>query len=395
MLDQNILFSASTVHLEHITTALNCLTPFGLRDDVLIIIDNDGLSFARENNHVISIQLFLSKELFTSYQYNPPDRDPGAHTKISVKINHILDSISVVSRDKDDVIECTLSYVGEGSPFVLIFEDSTVTEKVEYSTYLTKEWDMTGLELDRGVVELECMMKGDIFYSALQDLKEIGCKECYIYAKARSNGKHIFALISKSHLGFSKILLPSERSILEKLETFDSGTHGKVYDKPVTGFFDFASFDKMRASAKIASKVLIRKDAHGLMSVNILSETDDILRGDSKFKPNSSPSNPHSSAYLSRDYPGIVIDISVLEKARVDEEDMEEAKLLMQTIDEPKAPPSYQPVSAGIHNGANPAPQESISLLFNERKRPAEELEERLGEDEEYIPATNDIPLFF
>lgn len=46
-------FSASTVHLEHITTALSCLTPFGSKDDVLIFIDADGLSFVRENNHVI------------------------------------------------------------------------------------------------------------------------------------------------------------------------------------------------------------------------------------------------------------------------------------------------------------------------------------------------------
>ncbi|CAR22321.1 Rad17p [Lachancea thermotolerans CBS 6340] len=393
MLDQNVLFSASTVHLEHITTALNCLTPFGLRDDVLIIIDSDGLSFARENNRVISIQLFLSKELFISYQYNAPESDSDAHTKISVKINHILDSISVASRDKDDVVECTLSYVGEGSPFVLIFEDSAITEKVEYSTYLTKEWDMTGLELDRSLVDLECMMKGDIFYSALQDLKEIGCKECYIYARAGSSGKNIFAIISKSHLGFSKILLPSERSILEKLETFDSDTHEKVHEKPVIGFFDFGSFDKMRASAKIASKVLIRKDAHGLMSVNILSETDDILRGDSKTKSSASPANPHSSAYLSREYPGIVIDISILEKARVDYDDMEEVKLLMQNNDELKAPPAYQPVSTGASRDPNPAAQESTSLLFNERKRHAEELDN--GEDGEFIPATNDIPLFF
>lgn len=139
-------FSASTVHLEHITTALNCLTPFGAKDDVLIFIDADGLSFVRENNHVIKIQLLLSRELFMSYSYRNETED---HMKLCVKINHILDSVSVMNRNTDDIVECTLSYDGHGSPFVLIFEDSFISERVEYSTYLIKDFDTNGLELDR------------------------------------------------------------------------------------------------------------------------------------------------------------------------------------------------------------------------------------------------------
>ncbi|SCU84204.1 LANO_0C00738g1_1 [Lachancea nothofagi CBS 11611] len=390
MFDQTTLFSASTVHLEHITTALNCLTPFGMKDDVLIIIDKDGLSFARENNRVISIQLYLSKELFISYNYNPPNEDADFHTKLCVKINHILDGISIVSRDKDDVVECTLSYNGEGTPFVLIFEDSVITEKVEYSTYLVRDWDPTGLELEMDAITLECIMKGDVLYSALQDMKEVGCKECYLYARAAADGKHVFALISKGQLGLSKILLPSERSILEKLEVYHPLSHERLYDSPVIGFFDFATFDKMRSSAKIASKVLLRKDIHGLMSVNILSQTDDIIVSDAK-KPRAVK---NTSLPLSKDYPGIVIDISVLEKIRMDEVDISEIRFLMESGDKSLAP-AYNPVDVPeqrkMATGAV-ALQQDESLLFD--KRSASEGPAK-GADEEYLPATNDIPLFF
>lgn len=393
MLNQQILFSASTVHLEHITTALNCLTPFGLKDDVLIIIDKDGLSFARQNNRIISIQLFLSKELFLTYSYNPKPEDPDSHTKVCLKINHILDSISVVSRDKDDVVECTLSYNGEGSPFVLIFEDSVITEKVEYSTYLLRDWDITGLELERDAINLECMMKGEVLYSALQDLKEIGCKECYIYAKSSLDGKHIFAIVSKSQLGLSKILLPSERTILEKMETYDSTSHRLVYDSPVIGFFDFASFDKIRSSAKIASKVLLRMDVHGLMSVNILSQTDDIFLSDTKSKSRSSASN---LGYLSKDYPGIVIDVSILEKVRTEDSEITDVMLLMQSCEQPDLIPVYQPQLTRKRGPDDLGAPQDGSLLFHDRaEAQGHEAEEEYSEDAGYLPATNDIPLFF
>ncbi|SCU82286.1 LAFA_0C10286g1_1 [Lachancea sp. 'fantastica'] len=391
MFDQGVLFSASTVNLEHITTALNCLTPFGTKDDVLIIIDRDGLSFARQNNKVISIQLYLSAELFVSYSYNPPDNDPDAHHKVCVKIHHILNSVSVASRDKDDVVECTFSYNGEGSPFVLIFEDSVITEKVEYSTYLVKEWDSTGLELEADAVIMECMLRGEVFYNALQDMKEIGCKECYLYAVAGSNGKNVLALISRSQLGLSKILLPSEKSILEKLEVFDPTTFQKTFDEPVIGAFDFSTLDKIRSSVHIASKVLLRKDVHGLMSVNILSQTDDFIFGDVK---KSRHANKNGAVQFSKEYPGIVIDVAILEKARLDDADLIDVRLLMEA-GEQRQNPSYGPLQThgpSVERDVTYTTHQGGSLLFGGKDHSADTTH---GDNEEYVPATNDIPLFF
>lgn len=392
-------FSASTVHLEHITTALNCLTPFGAKDDVLIFIDADGLSFVRENNHVIKIQLLLSRELFMSYSYRNETED---HMKLCVKINHILDSVSVMNRNTDDIVECTLSYDGHGSPFVLIFEDSFISERVEYSTYLIKDFDTNGLELDRERISFEAIIKGEALYSALKDLKEIGCKECYVYAKTDANDENVFALISKSQLGFSKIKLPSNRSILEKLQVFDGDSTTVLDGSAVIGFFDFTSFDKIRKSTKIASKVLFRMDAHGVLSVNILSQTDDVIITDTTRPSNSRLVTGVRQLQLPKDYPGIVIEVCMLEKESIDEVAQTEIELLMETnelgnYNNSKKFTANKRYDAGFGNNER-ADENLLQLNGKKVKLPPEDIGDAKSDSDQennYTYPTNDIPLFF
>lgn len=322
--DRGVHFSASTFHLDYITTALNCLTPFDNKQDVLIFIDEDGLSFARECNHTIRIQLFLSRDLFASYSYH---NEIDHQSKMCLNMNHLLSSFNVVHRNMDDALESTLSYNGPGSPLELIFEDSLVSETVEYHTYHASSFDSSGLELDRDQVLFECIIKGDVLYSAIKDLKEIGCRECCIFAKIDEDGENTLVLMSKSQLGFSRIKLPSSRSILEKLEVYDGKSTSVVYDKPVLGCFDFNSFDKIRQSTKVASKVLLRMDVHGLLSVNILSRNEDMMLTDTK---SYGTGGNRSGKQLPGEYPGIVIEVCMLEKENVEEADQEELQLLME-----------------------------------------------------------------
>lgn len=320
-------FSASTFQLDYINTALNCLTPFDNRQDVLIFIDEDGLSFARECNHTIRIQLFLSRDLFASYSYH---NELGDQSTLCVNMNHLLNSFNVAHRNVDDALETTLSYNGTGTPLQLTFEDSLVTESVEYHTYHVPNFDSIGLSLDRDQVLFECIIKGDVLHSAIRDLKEIGCRGCCIFAKLDEDGENIFALLSKSQLGFSRIKLPSSRSILEKLAVYDGDSSTLLYDKPILGFFDFNSFDKIRQSTKVASKVLLRMDIRGLLSVNILSRTDDMMLTDTRHNNNNNNYNNNGDKQLSGEYPGIVIEVCMLEKENIEESDQEEFRVLME-----------------------------------------------------------------
>lgn len=333
-----------------------------------------------------------------SYSYRNETED---HMKLCVKINHILDSVSVMNRNSDDIVECTLSYDGHGSPFVLIFEDSFISERVEYSTYLIKDFDTNGLELDRERISFEAIIKGEALHSALKDLKEIGCKECYVYAKTEANDENVFALISKSQLGFSKIKLPSNRSILEKLQVFDGDSTTVIDGFAVIGFFDFTSFDKIRKSTKIASKVLFRMDVHGVLSVNILSQTDDVIITDTTRPSNNRPGSIRQ-LQLPKDYPGIVIEVCMLEKESIDEAAQTEIELLMETSElgnRNSFKKSTIRKRYGTDKGNETSNDNLLRLNGKKIKLPSEEEnnKNRESEDEENhckYP-TKDIPIFF
>lgn len=358
------LFYATTFHLEHIILALNCLLPFGNKDDMLITIDENGFSFTRENNHVIKIQLFLPKEIFQVYHYESPEEN--GEMKVSLKIDQIYDSVNI-NRDREDSIECTLSYNGEGYPFVLIFEDKLITERVEYATFVTKDLDHSGFLLDRSQLQFECIIKGDILYNALQDLKEIGCKDCYLYGNISSASKKpFFALISRSQQGLSKIILPSERSILEKFQIYDNDSATDLYDEPLISVFDYSTLDKIRPSCMIANNILIRKDVHGLMTFDILNDGTEFTRLNEKERAAKRRRTDLSTSTVS-DHPGIIVEISVMEKALPEILDVDEIKSIMIDTEE-----------------------RSISRALPKRKRI--NLDE---EKEEYEPITADLPLFF
>ncbi|QLQ81743.1 hypothetical protein HG537_0F05040 [Torulaspora globosa] len=373
------IFNASTVHIDHITTALNCLVPFGTKEEVIIFIDNDGLSLAREQNHVMRIQLFLARELFTSFSYDNGD-DNNDSIKVCVKISHLLDSFNVANRNIDDVVECTMSYDGYGSPFVLIFEDSTVSERVEYSTYLTQGSINGGLVIDRDQVTFECIIKGDVLYAAMNELKETGCKECYLFARTNDNGDHVFALISDSQLGLSKIRLPSSRSILEKLEIYDTDFETVVHGKSIVASFDFNLFDKMRMSIRIASKVLFKMDAHGLLSVNILSQTDDVIVSETRPTTNRARSLDGSrQIQLPRDYPGIVVEVCLIEREQFDDNARRNIEILMDNGERDKAVPSGRYASNGSIRNNRALHNEPTDLQNGHRNSLFK----------------NDVPLFF
>lgn len=377
------IFAASTVHLEHITTALSCLTPFGTKEEIVIFIDADGLSFVRELNHVMRIQLFLSRELFMSYTYEGPTDE---QTKVCVKINHLLDSFSVANRNIDDVVECTMSYDGYGSPFLLIFEDSTISERAEYSTYVTHGIDEKGLDLDRDKVKFECIIKGDVLYAAMCDLKETGCKECYLYVKSDEDGDHTFAIVSRSGLGLSKIKLPSTKSILEKLEVYGTDYETLVHGKPVVANFDFNLFDKIRMSVKIASKVLFRMDSSGNLSVNILSQTGDVIVTDTRAMANRSRSFGNRQVQLPRDYPGIVVEVNLIEKDHYDEASARELESLMETneLGEPK-------------RTSRKRPREDVDIrqpTIDSEMASQVDMQESNGQKKS-PSSTNELPIFF
>lgn len=269
-------------------------------------------------------EITLEKSLFTTYQYNPTTSDSdtddsdnesenGNQDKFAVELTTISESLSLASKNNtgsNSNTECTVFYKGTGHPFILIFEDNKMIERCEFSTFINLELEANnlGFELNQRELLLEGIIKSDVLYDALKDLKDISAEEIYIYGSNR-NHKNKFAIISKSDVGHSTLYLPNERSILEKLIV-----HGT--NKVDISCYKFSIFNRFLRAIRLSNKCKFKRDEN-ILSLNLLS----LHGGD-----------------LPKNYTGTVIDFKILQLS--DKEDQVD-QLIMEDELEVEEPVKY------------------------------------------------------
>lgn len=271
----------------------------------------------------------MEKSLFTTYQYNPTasnsdtdDSDNESQNgndqdKFAVELTTIAESLSLASKDNtgsNSNTECTVFYKGSGHPFILIFEDNKMIERCEFSTFINLELEANnlGFELKQRELLLEGIIKSDVLYDALKDLKDISAEEIYIYGSNR-NHKNKLAIISKSDVGQSTLYLPNERSILEKLIVHSPAKVDK-------SCYKFSIFNRFLRAIRLSNKCKFKRDEN-ILSLNLLS----LHGGD-----------------LPKNYTGTVIDFKILQLS--DKED-EVDQLIMEDEGEAEEPVHYYHVN--------------------------------------------------
>lgn len=239
----------------------------------------------------------LEKGLFTTYTYSSPlgkprrtrekcdedsdDTDYGCDSddeaddaesidaKFSMDLRSVVESLSLVNRTQVSTTHCTMIYQGYGHPFVLVFEDSKITERCEFATYVNLDLDPDnyGFDLNQEEILLEGIIKADVLYDALKDLKDINTEEIFIYASTRDKTnnvrENVLAIVAKSEMGISTFNLPNDRSILEKL-------HIKSSEKVDVSCYNGILFCLVTRAMKLSSKCKFKRD-ESLLSINMLS----------------------------------------------------------------------------------------------------------------------------
>lgn len=268
------------------------------------------------------VDLTLEKGLFTTYDYNNFEE---RSTTFTLDLTPIVESLSLAHSNatyssnnqgngSSSTIQCTLSYEGDNSPFVLIFEDSKISERCEFSTFLNLELshllrqniddnDRDVFEIDQTEVELECIISSDVFFDALKDLKDLETEEIFMYFelnKERNKSNKTFAIISKSIMGNSLLSLPNEISILEKLKI------NCVEDFDLLSF-KFSIFQMCFKAIKLSNKCKLQKDNNNLLKVNLLCFKNEI------------------GSILPKNYSGTVINFKIFENI-VDADDINQIK---------------------------------------------------------------------
>lgn len=257
-------FIASTLHVAHLAEVLGTLS--SISTQALVILLESGVTLFAEYNHIANVLLTIDASLFSSFELTLKS---GSDLRFSVDIQLIGDSFATASAAKGkETVMCFLMYEGEGHPLVVEFEDSLMTENIQFATFLPEleypyDDDVTGLVVSHDDVEFEVIVTSDVLAQLLQDLQTIDTQEMYMLVSREE--KQRFDFISKGVIGYLKLIFPTQKTMLEKLEMFQ----GK---ETIVCAFSFSQFVRIFKAVKLSTKCKITRDSSGVVSVQLLCD---------------------------------------------------------------------------------------------------------------------------
>lgn len=318
-------FSASTSHVAHIAELLSTVT--SVNNHALMIISESGIIVFSEYNHIANVHLSIDVSLFSSYTLSEKslglrDQNEEKQMRLGVDIQLIADSFVAAastmagkskasSSSGPENVLCYMKYEGEGHPLVIEFEDRLMSEKIEFATfYLDMEYpyDFTepsdaSLLVRHDMIQYELIVKSDLLTVLLQDLQHINTENLYIYVSngslaANKRESNQLNFISSGAIGYLKLLFPSAKTMMEKLEIFKNELGKMVPTKDsVLSCFLFSPFIKVFKAVKLSSKCKMVKDVSGILSLQLLCKHPGIVN-----------------------YPGSLITFNILERVLIGDE---------------------------------------------------------------------------
>lgn len=332
----NISFSASTnqiTHLSDVISSINTINP-----NALMIIKQDGIIFYTEYNNICSVHTVIDPTLFVSYNFyiknnsqtqNDYDNeelgtilDRQNSEKIELRLgvdlrlihesfNSVSNNLSIKNATNNQTVlaTCYIIYEGEGNPLIIEFEDSLISEKIEFATFysdLRYPFDQVNnnlhLVIDHKKLEFDLILKSDIFYCLLQDLHQINSVDLFILIFFKNNflnkrndvelkklnfKKKQFYIsnqlnfISKGSFGHLKLVYPKNEKMLEKLLVYsynkDISNNSETNIKTLISCYKFNIFEKIFKAVKLSYKCKMLKDLNGILSIQLLCKNSNLL----------------------------------------------------------------------------------------------------------------------
>lgn len=295
------LFTAVSSSARQILLLLRCIS-FSQKANVRI--SSEGLRFSTEEGSVMEAFVFLDKSLFTSYTYNGPptpssEEDAPDPPVFEVNLIALLETLNIFSlsdhtasnRSRDEYEHftahrlnrhtginafsnqalgvsgiCTLSYDGEGSSLNIHMSEAGVTTTCELTTY---ESDTTEeIPFSRDSVALKTIMRSTYLLDAIAELSSVNPTNLSFQASpnASSVGTNL-SLSASGALGSATVdFTTNTDSDTPILETFHCAAK-------TNASFKFSLFKAAQRAMASASKVSLRLDEDGVLSMQYLIET--------------------------------------------------------------------------------------------------------------------------
>ena len=298
------VFAAVSTSARQLYLLLRCIN-FVPKAEVQITAE--GLRFSAEEAHVVQGLAFLEKTLFSSYTISPPDgatQLPPFQVSLSALIETLqifdIGEVSNSHRNPNGGFTssysafsnpalvlggtCRIMYQEIGAPLSITISESGVTTTCELTTYdaATQYEDDDGIPLDRNALALKIIMRSTWLHDAIGELS--GTNPTVLVLNASSISQPYLALEGRGGpFGDSTVDFqpdakhdPTPGNVRGKkqpliTETFSvsphTGDHGRTKQR-----YKFDLIKKASRAMALASKVSLRQDVQGVLSLQFMIE---------------------------------------------------------------------------------------------------------------------------
>lgn len=154
-------------------------------------------------------------------------------------------------------------YESDGEPFLVIAEENGVVTTCELTTYAPEEDEETnGITFEPSTLQSKIIMKSEWLHSALLELDSPSTT--LVLTLRTSPRKPHFRVSTTSEWGGAEVDYPNERNVLEIF----------MSERGVSNSYRFMAVKMALRAMSASSKVSMRTDSEGVLSMNFMLEVD-------------------------------------------------------------------------------------------------------------------------
>lgn len=154
---------------------------------------------------------------------------------------------------------CRLSYAGTGAPFCIILEEAGVTTTCNLNTY--EPDNAEEIPFDRDEMRVKIIMQARWLFDAISELSSTSPSRLDITA---SPGAPYLSLAAVGHLGSACVEFRKGRELLETFSVEERWTQS----------YKFEMIKAASEAMRLASKVSVRGDEQGVLSLQFMVEVE-------------------------------------------------------------------------------------------------------------------------
>ncbi|KAF2637428.1 Rad1-domain-containing protein [Massarina eburnea CBS 473.64] len=286
-------------------------------------ISDEGLRFSVDEASVMEASAFLAKDLFTTYTYRAPtppshhsdseDDEEGASLTLpnfQISLPSLLETLQIFGLTdptnsskppwqrteatstafSNNVLGmnnlCRILYMSPGGPLTVILTEATIRTSCDLTCYEAAFSEE--IPFDRSSLAFKTIMRGGWLGDAIAELSSTSPEKLTLWARMKER-KPYFALSSSGTLGSARVEfnnhvqsraapVPSSTSNppgtppppASLLETFKLGSPSS----PLKASYKFSLIQRAMRAMSAASKVSIRVDEQGVLSLQFMIEVE-------------------------------------------------------------------------------------------------------------------------